>query len=53
MEIPVEDIVIPEFSYCVCRKREEYDTLLMFEVKVKDYKDEVAARNFIILMRTR
>jgi hypothetical protein len=53
VQLPSEDIAIPEFSYSVCKKREEYDTLLIYQVKIRDYKGSIGAKGFLMLMRTR
>ena len=57
VQIPTDDyFAIPDFSYRVCKKAEAYETLLLFQVRIRDFREELAApagKAMIMLMRTR
>lgn len=39
VEIPTDDyFAMPDFSYRVCKKAEPYETLLLFQVRIKDFR---------------
>ena len=51
-----ENFVVQEFSYRICKKMENYETALVFQVNIRDFREGVdtpAGKALIMLMRTR